>query len=272
VSREDNRIPVIRLVLILTGGIKMRLKNKIAIVSGGSMGIGQATALRFAQEGAKVVVVDIAESEGRETERMLRQYEPGSLFIPGDVTKESDWQRVMKTVENNYGILDILFNNAGTNLIKPAIEIKEEEWDRIITLNLKGVFFGAKHSISMMLKTGGGSIINTASTTALIGLPKMSVYSASKGGILALTRQLAADYAPHNIRVNCICPGATLTPLVQSEIDRGLVTAETLIHGVPMGRFAKPSEIAAAVLFLASDDASYITGTALVVDGGRTVH
>lgn len=250
----------------------MRLKNKIAIVTGGSMGIGQATAIRFAQEGAKVVVVDIAESEGRETERMLRQYEPECLFSSGDVTKESDWQSVMNTVEKNYGHLDILFNNAGTNLIKPATEIKEEEWDRIITLNLKGIFFGTKHSVSLMVKAGGGSIINTASTTAFIALPKMSVYSASKGGILALTRQLASEYAPFNIRVNCICPGVTLTPLVQREMDLGLVTAEALIHGVPMGRFAKPSEIAAAVLFLASDDASYVTGTALVVDGGRTVH
>jgi NAD(P)-dependent dehydrogenase (short-subunit alcohol dehydrogenase family) len=254
------------------GGVKMRLKNKIAIVTGGAMGIGQATATRFAQEGAKVIVVDIAESEGRETERMLRQYDPECLFIHSDVTRESDWLRVMDTVEKNYGHLDILFNNAGTNLIKPATEIREDEWDRIITLNLKGVFFGAKHSVSMMLKAGGGSIINTASTTALIGLPKMPVYSASKGGILALTRQLATDYSPHNIRVNCVCPGATLTPLVQREIDLGLVTAEALIHGVPLGRFAKPSEIAAAVLFLASDDASYVTGTALVVDGGRTVH
>jgi len=250
----------------------MRLKNKIAIVTGGSMGIGQATAKRFAQEGAKVVIVDIAESEGRETEQMLREYGPGCLFIPGDVTKESDWQSVMDSVEKNYGHLDILFNNAGTNLIKPATEIREEEWDRIITLNLKGVFFGMKHSAAMMLKAGGGSIINTASTAALIALPKMSVYSASKGGILALTRQLASDYASYNIRVNCICPGVTLTPLVQREMDLGLVTAEALIHGVPMGRFGKPSEIAAAVLFLASDDASYVTGTALVVDGGRTVH
>jgi NAD(P)-dependent dehydrogenase (short-subunit alcohol dehydrogenase family) len=250
----------------------MRLKNKIAVITGGSMGIGQATATRFAQEGAKVVLVDIAESEGRETERMLRQYDPECLFIPGDVTRESDWQSVMNTVEKNYGHLDILFNNAGTNLIKPPTEIKEEEWEAIITLNLKGVFWGAKHSVSTMVKAGGGSIINTASTTAFIALPKMSVYSASKGGVLALTRQLAADYAHLNIRVNCVCPGVTLTPLVQREMDLGLVTAEALIHGVPMGRFAKPSEIAAAVLFLASDDASYVTGTALVVDGGRTVH
>jgi NAD(P)-dependent dehydrogenase (short-subunit alcohol dehydrogenase family) len=250
----------------------MRLKNKIAIVTGGSMGIGQATAIRFAQEGAKVVVVDIAVTEGYETEQMLRQHEPECLFLPGDVTKESDWQRVMRTVESTHGRLDILFNNVGTNLIKPAIDVTEEEWDRIITTNLKGVFLGAKHSLAAMSRTGGGSIINTASTTALIGLPKMPVYSASKGGILALTRQLAADYAPHNIRVNCVCPGATLTPLVQREIKLGLVTAEALLHGVPMGRFGAPSEIAAAVLFLASDDASYVTGIALVVDGGRTVH
>jgi NAD(P)-dependent dehydrogenase (short-subunit alcohol dehydrogenase family) len=251
---------------------KMRLKNKIAIVTGGAMGIGQAAAIRFAQEGAKVAIVDIAENEGCETERMLRRHEPECLFIKGDVTKEAEWRRVMSTVDETYGRLDILFNNAGTNLFKPATDITEEEWDRIITLNLKGIFFGAKHSLKAMLKAGGGSIINTASTTALIGLPRMSVYSASKGGVLALTRQLAADYAPHNVRVNCVCPGVTLTPLVQREMDLGLATAEVLLHGIPMGRFGQPSEIAAAVLFLASDDASYVTGTALVVDGGRTTH
>jgi NAD(P)-dependent dehydrogenase (short-subunit alcohol dehydrogenase family) len=250
----------------------MRLKDKAAIVTGGAMGIGQAAALRFAREGARVAIVDVAEKEGRETERMLREYEPRCLFIPADVTKEKDWQRVMETVEKAYGHLDIQFNNAGTNLFKPATEVEEADWDRIISLNLKGVFFGAKYALTMMLKAGGGSIINTSSTTALIGLPKMSVYSASKGGILALTRQLAVDYAPHNIRVNCVCPGVTLTPLVQREMDLGLATAENLTHGIPMGRFGQPSEIAAAVLFLASDDASYVTGTALVVDGGRTVH
>jgi NAD(P)-dependent dehydrogenase (short-subunit alcohol dehydrogenase family) len=250
----------------------MRLANKVAMVTGGSMGIVQAAAMRFAQEGAKVIVFDIAEKEGHETEEALRQFEPQCLFIPGDVTKESDWQEAMRTIEKVYGRLDILFNNAGTNLIKRVTEVTEKEWDRIITINLKGVFFGAKYSLSLMLRSGGGSIINSASTTALIALPKMPVYSASKGGILALTRQLACDYAPHNVRVNCICPGATLTPLVQKELDLGLVTAEALIHGVPLGRFAKPSEIAAAVLFLASDDASYVTGTALVVDGGRATH
>ena len=250
----------------------MRLKGKIALVTGGAMGIGQAAALRFAREGAKVAIVDIAESEGRETERMLREYVPGCFFIQADVTREADWIRVMDTVEKTYGRLDILFNNAGTNLFKSATEIEEAEFDRIISLNLKGVFFGAKHALTMMLKTGGGSIINTSSTSALIGLPRMSVYSASKGGILALTQQLAVDYAPHNIRVNCVCPGVTLTPLVQREMDLGLATEENLTHGIPMGRFGQPSEIAAAVLFLASDDASYVTGAALVVDGGRTVH
>lgn len=250
----------------------MRLKHKVAVVTGGAMGIGQATALRFSREGAKVVVVDIAEREGHETERLLREYKPECLFITGDVTREKDWQRVMNVVEKTYGRLDILFNNAGTNLFKPITDLEEVEWDRIIALNLKGVFFGAKHALTMMVKAGGGSIINTCSTTALIGLPNMSVYSASKGGILALTRQLALDYGPHNIRVNCVCPGATLTPLVQKEIDRKLVAVDTLTHGVPMGRLGQPSEIAAAVLFLASEDASYVTGTALVVDGGRTVH
>lgn len=250
----------------------MRLKGKVAVITGGAQGIGQATALRFAQEGAKVAIVDIAEAEGHETERMLQQQEPECLFIHGDVTKELDWQGVMNTVEKKYGRLDIAFNNAGTALHKPTTEVSEDEWNRIIDINLKGVFFGAKYAIRMMLNGGGGAIINTASTAALVGLTNMSVYCASKGGVLALTRQLAVDYAQYNIRVNCVCPGPTLTPLLQREIDLGLATAEGFINAVPMRRLAKPSEIASAVLFLASDDASYVTGTALVVDGGQSSH
>ncbi len=250
----------------------MRLKDKVAVITGGAMGIGQATALRFVQEGAKVIVVDIAEAEGKETERMLLQQESNCHFILGDVTKESDWQRVMKIVEQRYGSLDILFNNAGTNLVKPATEVTMEEWDHVINVNLKGIFLGAQHAIRMMIRDGGGSIINTASTFAFIGFYSMPIYCASKGGIMALTRQLALDYAKHNIRVNCICPGPTLTPLVEREMQLGLAKAEDILQGVPMERFAKPSEIAAGVLFLASDDASYVTGTGLVVDGGRLVN
>ena len=250
----------------------MRLKDKVAVVTGGAMGIGQATALRFVQEGAKVIIVDINEAEGKKTESMLLEHDSDCQFILGDVTQESDWERIMQTVEKRQGSLDILFNNAGTNLFKPALEITMEEWDSIINLNLKGIFLGAQHAIRMMIQSGGGSIINTASTFAFIGFHNTPVYCASKGGIVALTRQLALDYAKHNIRITCICPGPTLTPLVERELQLGLAKAEDILQGVPMGRFAKPSEIAAGVLFLASEDSSYVTGSALLVDGGRLVN
>lgn len=250
----------------------MRLKDKVALITGGAMGIGQATALRFVQEGAKVIIIDIDEVEGKKTESMLLEQELDCRFIHGDVTQESDWERIMKTVEKRHGALDILFNNAGTNLVKPAVEITMEEWDHIIDLNLKGIFLGAQHAIRMMIQGKGGTIINTASTFAFIGFHSMPVYCASKGGIVALTRQMALDYAKHNIRINCICPGPTLTPLIEREIQLGLAKAEDILQGVPMGRFAKPSEIAAGVLFLASEDSSYVTGSALLVDGGRLVN
>jgi NAD(P)-dependent dehydrogenase (short-subunit alcohol dehydrogenase family) len=250
----------------------MRLKNKVAVVTGGAMGIGQATALRFAEEGAKVILVDIAESEGKATERIIVEKGGDCEFILGDVTKEADWERVMGTVEKRHGCLDVLFNNAGTNLVKPAIGVTMDEWDRVMNLNLKGVFLGAQNAIRMMIRGKGGSIINTASTFAFIGFYSMPVYCASKGGIMALTRQLALDYAKYNIRINCVCPGPTLTPLVEREMKLGLAKAEDILQGVPMARFAQPSEIASAVLFLASDDSSYVTGTGLVVDGGRLVY
>lgn len=250
----------------------MRLKDKVMVVTGGGQGIGQAAALRCSQEGAKVVIMDIAESGGTETERLIREHGGESVFINADVTREVDWKRVMGVIEKRYGRLDILFNNAGTNLVKPTTEILEEEFDRIINLNLKSVFLGAKHAIPLMIKGGGGSIVNNASIFGLVANPKMSIYCASKGGVIALTRQLALDYARENIRVNCICPGPTLTPRLKRYVEQGIVTSEESLSPVPMARWGKPEEIAATVLFLASDESSYMTGSALVVDGGQVAH
>lgn len=250
----------------------MRLKDKVMIVTGGASGIGQAAALVCASEGAKVVIMDITEADGIETERKLREQGGQGVFVRSDVTKESDWTRIMGLVQSQYGRLDVLFNNAGTNLIKPVTEITEQEWDNLLALNLKGVFFGVKHGIPLMLRSGGGSIINTASTFGLIGNPNMAAYCASKGAIIALTRQLALDYGKHNIRVNCICPGLTMTARIKRYVDQGISKPESMIAQVPLGRLAEPSEIGKVVLFLASDDASYVSGTAQVVDGGRLTH
>lgn len=250
----------------------MRLRDKVMVVTGGGSGIGQATALRCAQEGARVVVTDVLEEAGLETEKALRDQGGEGFFFRADATKEAQWRDLMSAVDGRYGRLDVLFNNAGTNLSKPVTEFTEDEWDGLINLNLKGVFLGAKHAIPRMVKVGGGSVINTASTFGLIAFPKMPAYCASKGGVVALTRQLALDYARQSVRINCICPGPTLTPRIRRYLDRGDVAAEDILKGVPMGRFAGPEEIAAAVLFLASDEASYITGIALVVDGGQTAH
>ncbi len=250
----------------------MRLKDKVMVVTGGASGIGQASALLCAREGATVVILDVTEADGVETERILRQQGGKGAFLPADVTNEADWARVMDFVSREYGRLDIIFNNAGTNLIKPVTEIAEAEWDKLMALNVKGVFFGVKHAIPLLLKGGGGSIINTASTFGLIGNPNMAAYCASKGAVIALTRQLALDYGKHNIRVNCVCPGLTLTPRIKRYSAQGLTRTEAMISQVPMGRLAEPEDIARMILFLASDESSYVNGTAQVVDGGRLTH
>ena len=250
----------------------MRLKDKVMVVTGGGSGIGQASALTCAREGARVVIMDIVDTGGHETEKALKDQGSEGFFVHADVTKAADWQRLTKAVTDRYGRLDVLFSNAGSNLAKPVTELTEGEWDGLVDLNLKGVFLGAKHAIPLMLKAGGGSIINTASTFGLIGFPKMPAYCASKGGVIALTRQLALDYARQGIRVNCICPGPTLTPRIQRYLDGGMARADEILKDVPMGRFGRPEEIAATVLFLASDEASFVTGAALVVDGGQTMH
>ena len=250
----------------------MRLAGKVMLVTGGGSGIGQATALRGAREGARVVLTDIAEAGGSETEKALRAGGGDGLFVRADVTRGADWERALGVVEERYGRLDILFNNAGSNLIKPVTDVTEAEWDGLLTLNLKSMFLGVKHALPLMLRSGGGSIVNMASSLGLIGIPAMAPYCASKGGVIALTRQLALDYAGQGIRVNCVCPGPTLTPRLRRYLESGAAAAADLMANVPMGRFAEPDEIAATVLFLASDEASYITGAALVVDGGQTAH
>jgi NAD(P)-dependent dehydrogenase (short-subunit alcohol dehydrogenase family) len=250
----------------------MRLAGKVMLVTGGAAGIGQAVALRGAREGARVVLTDIAEGEGRETEKALRDGGGEGAFVRADVTRAADWAQALGVVEARYGRLDVLVNNAGSNLIKPLADLAEEEWDGLLALNLKGIFLGVKHALPLMLRGGGGAIVNMASSLGLIGLPAMAPYCASKGGVIALTRQLALDYAGRGIRVNCVCPGPTLTPRLRRYIETGATIAAALMANVPMGRFAAPDEIAATVLFLASDDASYVTGAALVVDGGQTAH
>ncbi len=256
----------------LSRKVGMRLSEKVMMITGGGTGIGQATALRCAREGAKILVMDVSEEGVRETERILLGEGEGHLCVQGDVTQETDWKRILHLVMERYGRLDVLFNNAGTNLVKALAETTEEEWGRILDLNLKGTFLGAKHALPVMTKGRGGAIINHASALGLIGFPNTPVYAASKGGVIALTRQLAVDYAKENIRVNCLCTGPTLTPRLRRYVETGLMPSETILKDVPMGRFAQPEEIAAAVLFLASEEASFITGTALVIDGGLTAH
>lgn len=246
----------------------MRLKDKVMIITGGASGIGQATALLCAREGARVVVVDIADADGVNTERILREQWREGLFIHADVTSERDWLQVMDSIETKYGALDVLFNNAGSNLVKPLTEITEEEWDKILAINLKGAFLGMKHAIPLMLKRDGGSIINTSSIFGLIGNPNMAPYCASKGGLIALTQQVALDYARYNIRANCICPGFTMTTRVRRYADEGLTNLKSIIARIPVGRAAEPAEMATMVLFLASDESSYVSGTVQLIDGG----
>ncbi|MDP2719956.1 MAG: glucose 1-dehydrogenase [Dehalococcoidia bacterium] len=247
----------------------MRLQDKVMVVTGGASGIGQATAFLCAREGAQVVILDIDEAGGRDTERRIIDEGGQGMFLRHDVTREADWQNLVDLADKRFGRIDILFNNAGSNLMKPVTEVTEQEWDTLMALNLKGVFFGIKHVIPLMIKGMAGSIINTASTFGLIGNPNMPVYCASKGGIIALTKQVALDYGKHNIRVNCICPGPTLTPRIKKYIDQGFTKADSMVSRIPMGRAAEPDEIARVVLFLASDDSSYVNGAVQVIDGGR---
>jgi len=245
----------------------MRLKNKIAIVTGGSSGIGRASSILFAKEGAKVVVADINDKTGEDVVKTINMNSGEATYVHCDVTKEDQAKNLITKTVEKYGRLDVLYNNAGIGMVKLLPEMTEQEWDRIFNINVKGAFFCSKYAIPQMKKQGRGAIVNTASNWGLIAYPHWPAYCATKGAVVMLTKALAIDHAPDNIRVNCVCPGNIDTPLLRAGIAaEGSFEEATKT----MGRLAKPEEVAYLALFLASDESSYVTGAAMVVDNGES--
>ena len=249
----------------------MRLEGKVALITGTASGIGRATALRFAEEGARVVAADIVDAN-QETVEMIRAAGGEATAVHADVSDDAQVALAVKTVEATYGQLDIAFNNAGIMLADDAdaMATSEETIDKTLAVNLKGVLYGCRHQIPAMRRAGGGSIINTASFVASVGAATPQIaYTASKGAVLSLTRELAVIHARENIRVNALSPGPLRTELLMSYLDTDEKRQRRLVH-VPMGRFGEATEMASSALFLASDDSSYMTGANLLVDGGLT--
>jgi len=243
----------------------MRLAGKIAIITGAASGIGEATALRFAQEGANVVVADINATGGEAVVTRIKAQGGEASFIRTDVGQEADVQAMINFSVNTYGGLDILHNNAYWTEARTGVDTTMENWQRTIDVTLRAVWLGAKFATPVMQARGGGVIINTASVQSAVGFPGYAAYQAAKGGVMTLTRALALELAP-TIRVVAVLPGAIDTPAVRISQDAGLV--DSLLATIPLRRLGKPEEIAATVLFLASDEAGYVTGTGFLVDGG----
>lgn len=250
----------------------MRLKDKVALITGGSSGIGKESALLFASEGAKVVVADINDEAGMEVKNTLVEEGFDASYVHADVSDEKEAAGMITFAEKRYGQLDILFNNAGIMHSEDdnAVATESAIWDLTMSINAKGVFLGCKYGIPALQRAGGGSIINTASFVALLGAATPQIaYTASKGAVLAMTRELAVIHARENIRINALCPGPLRTELLMKFLDTEAKKQRRLVH-IPMGRFGEAKEMAKAALFLASDESSFTTGTEFVVDGGIT--
>ena len=250
----------------------MRLENQVAVITGGAGGIGRETGLLFAAEGASGVMVDLDEERGQAAVDEIKAAGGQAVFFRADVSKEEDCEGMVRCAEETYGKLNCIFNNAGVMLGDDgdAESTTEAIWDLTMAINVKGVFFGCKYGIPAIKRAGGGTVINTASFVAHLGAatPQLA-YTASKGAVLAMSRELAVIHARENIRVNALCPGPLRTKLLMDFLDTEAKKQRRLVH-VPMGRFGEAAEMAKAALFLASDDSSYVTGTEFLVDGGIT--
>ncbi len=248
-------------------------EGKVAFVTGAASGIGRATAVAFAREGAGVVAADVLEQGNQETVRLVEKQGGRVLAVQCDVTQAEDVKAALAKTVEAFGRLDFAFNNAGIEPRKPAptAEYEDEEWDRIININLRGVFLCMKHEIPLILKGGGGAIVNTSSGAGIIGIKGSPAYTAAKHGVIGLTRSAALDYAARNIRINAVCPGYIDTPMMD-RFTGGTPEGRTkVIAEEPAGRMGKPEEIAAAVIWLCSDAAAFMIGHAMVIDGGQTV-
>ena len=251
----------------------MRLAGKVALITGGTSGMGRATAVLFAQEGARVAITGRNEARGREVVAEIEQAGGTAIFIRSDVRFAEDCRRAVEETLQAFGRLDILFNNAGVLYANTVLDCTEEEWDLTLDTNLKGTYLMSKFALPAMIAQGSGVIINNASGWGLVGGDAAASYCASKGGVVLLTKAMAIDHARQGIRVNCICPGDVDTPMLPEDAQRRGMKWEAYLASAanrPMGRIGRPEEIAKAVLFLASDDSAFVTGAVLAVDGGGT--
>jgi NAD(P)-dependent dehydrogenase (short-subunit alcohol dehydrogenase family) len=245
------------------------VQGKIALITGGSSGIGRATAQIFAREGAKVIVADVIVDGGEETVRLIKSAGGEALFVKTDVSQPADVEAMVKKAVETYGRLDCAFNNAGIEgALQTTSEYDAAVWDRVMSINLKGLWLCMKSEIQQMLKQGGGAIVNTASAAGLVAVPGLSAYVAAKHGVVGLTKTAALEYAKQGIRVNAVCPGGVDTPMVKRVFGNNPQFAEAAAAAEPVGRLAQPAEIGEAVVWLCSDAASFVTGLPMAVDGG----
>src|SRR5437868_7199575 len=252
---------------------KGRFAGKVAFVTGAANGIGRAAALAFAREGASVVVADVSEQGNQETVRLIEAQGGRALAVRCDVARAEDVKAALDKTVEVFGRLDFAFNNAGVEQKKlaPTAELDEEEWDRIINIDLRGVFLCMKYEIPLILKQGGGAIVNTSSGAGIIGIKGSPAYTAAKHGVIGLTRAAALDYAAQNIRINVVCPGYIDTPMMDRFTGGTDEGRARVISEEPIGRMGRPEEIANAVVWLCSDAAGFVVGSAMVIDGGQTI-
>ncbi|MGB9660610.1 MAG: SDR family NAD(P)-dependent oxidoreductase [Moorellaceae bacterium] len=252
----------------------MRFDGKAVLITGAGSGIGRATALAFAQKGARVAVADIAREGGEETVRLIREAGGEAVFIQADVSLEAEAEKMVKATVEAFGKLDVLVNNAGIVLPGRVDNTSEEDFDKTMKINVKGAFLASKYAVQEMKRTGGGVIVHVASVAALKGVKDRAAYSASKGALVGLTKAMAIDYIRDNIRVNAVCPGTTYTPAIEEKIrtapDPEAMRAE-FVSRQPMGRLGKEEEIAFAIMFAACDEAAYMTGSLITIDGGSSL-